>query len=261
MKKTLLLFFIILISIESFAFERETPEIVTIGEELSFIEGVTGYMKLPEGSWTEREGRIPRYISNDFVFLQDNEDYSLGTDNFQKIELRELKQGGNEYYMLFKHYTNGSYKYPSIEEDWSYWYYVDAYVLKKEDLPDINLKDREAQLIKINLVTKTYVFFISQRYEDNYIRELSDKLSVLLSEKDLSREKKLIINVMKIDNKVRFLLLERKDYIYDEYISSIYSGLEGTLPLSEEEMLTEEVFRNFYYETDYNYFKEFWSIN
>ena len=233
------------------SFERTEFEPPEISGQLSKLEGVTGWTKLPEGQWIEKQDRIPRYISVARENLQDYEKYSLGIDNFQLLEIRELKYEGKDYYILYKHYTNGRYKYKNIEKGWRYWYYVDAYVFEKNKLPVIQLVDKKSQLFKIEVIANAYEFYHTQTYGEEYIKDISKKIPALVEE-DLSRKEILIVNTIKLDDKVRFLLLEKNAYMY---------GLKGILPIGKDEILTEEVFRNFYYETDLTVFKRFWKIN
>ena len=225
------------------SFDREEVKLPEISEQLSKLENVAGWTKLPGGQWIEKEDRIPRYISAY---------HGLGIDNFRLLEIRELKHKGKGYYILYKHYTNGRYKYKNLEAGWSYWYYVDAYVFEKEELPVIQLTDKKSQLFKIAVIAKSYEYYITQTYGGKYIKEISKKMPALMSDEGTSKNEVLVINAIKLDDKVRFLLLEENNYMY---------GLKGSLPISKSELLEEEVFRNFYYETDLSSFEDFWNLN
>ena len=256
MKKIIISVILMLIlSISVFAddnsFARTEVKLPEISGQLSKLEDVTGWTKLPEGQWLEKKDRIPRYLSVSST-LQNYEIYSLGIDNFRLLELREFEYGGKDYYILYKHYTNGRYKYKNIEEGWSYWYYVDAFVFEKEELPAIQLIDKESQVFKIEVIAKSYEYYITKTYGNSYIREISQKIPAAFLEEDYGLPENLIINAMKLGGKVRFLLLEKNAYMY---------GLKGTLPVDKKEILENEVFRNFYYETDLNEFEDFWNLN
>jgi hypothetical protein len=119
---------VFLLSGISNAFERKKPQLSVISDQISKIENVTGWMKSPSSNWISRKNRIPKYMSNDYDILQDSEEYSLGIDNFQLLELREVKIEEQKYYLLLKHQKGGSYKYPNIKEDWSYNYQVRGYI-------------------------------------------------------------------------------------------------------------------------------------
>jgi hypothetical protein len=94
---------VFLLSGISNAFEREKPQLPVISDQISKIENVTGWMKSPSSNWISRKNRIPKYMSNDYDILQDSVEYSLGIDNFQLLELREVKIEEQKYYLLLKY--------------------------------------------------------------------------------------------------------------------------------------------------------------
>lgn len=247
LKKTMFIFLMVILifsgTVLAGSFERTEVILPEISKQLSKLENVIGWTKLPEGHWLSRENRIPMYLSIDYEILQDHEKYSLGKDNFQLLELREMKYDTKDYYILYKHYTEGYYYYKYIEEDWNYLYYVDAYVFEKENLPIIKLEDEKAELYEIKIIAKVSKHYFNQGYGEEYLQDISEKIPASMEE---GSQGALIVNALKLGDKVRFLLLEEYPY-----------GLKAFSLISK----TEEVFRNFYYETYLSSFEDFWEAN
>ncbi|NLC52288.1 MAG: hypothetical protein GX764_08320 [Firmicutes bacterium] len=88
MKKMLFVLFVALLMFgRAHAFERQEASLPVISEPLSRLETAVGWMKTPGGGWISRENRIPKYMSSDYDLLQDFNDYSLGVDNFQLLDI------------------------------------------------------------------------------------------------------------------------------------------------------------------------------
>lgn len=243
------------------AFERHEAVLPFIGEQLGKLENATGWMKGPGDRWISRENRIPKYLSADYDILQDYERHSLGVYNFDLIELREVSIRDKGYYLLLIHKKGGSYRYPTIREDWYYNYQVRGYVFEKTDLPQMDLADREPTTLTPKLVATPSVVYYNDRYGTAYLNDIALKINEEL-EKERHHDLSLIINVMKLDDALRFIMVEKSVSTHGKYEFETYSDLYATnqdLPISIEEVVTAEVFRNFYFETDYQAFADLWN--
>lgn len=229
------------------AFERETPALPIISKPLSVLKDVTGWMITPSGTWVNRKNRIPKYLPNEYQTLQDYTDYSLGTDNFTKIELREIEYDNQVRYILLKHYKDGRFKYPTIREDWYNTDRIKGYVFEKKAMYSLSLEDREATLVEIPLVYAFDLSYNAKRYLDDIAAKVAEGRS--------GYEDIIAFNVLKIGDSVRFIMLE--GIAYKEVRS--YKNMGYGLPVDAKGVLTEEVFRNFYYELDFDVFDKFWN--
>jgi len=261
-KKMLFVLFVALLMFgRAHAFERQEASLPVISEPLSRLETAVGWMKTPGGGWISRENRIPKYMSSDYDLLQDFNDYSLGVDNFQLLELREVILGGETYYLLLKHKRGGAYHYPAIREGWYYNYQVKGYVFGKTDMHPIAFEDKEPFLVEIGLIANPSKVYYNDKYENIYIQDIAVKLNEVMA-KEKSDDLYLIINVMKLGGSVRFIMLEKSISISGNYEFETYAGLSATdydLPIKIEEAVTEEVFKNFYFELDFRTFGAFWN--
>ena len=131
------------------------------------------------------------------------------------------------------------------------------YIIKNTDFPPlISLENRKATLVEIPV---TAVLDISYR-RGQYLDDIVAKVAEGLNEGDLY----LLVNMMRIGDAARFVTLERKEVhlgISSGATVTIYGGIDEyeRLPIEFEEVFTEEVFRNFYYELDYDKFDAFWN--
>ena len=121
----------------------------------------------------------------------------------------------------------------------------------------MDLADREPTTLTLKLVATPSVVYNYSRYGTAYLNDIALKINEEL-EKERHHDPSLIINVMKLDDALRFIMVEKRVLTYG--IS--YSGLHATnldLPIRIEEVVTAEVFRNFYFETDYQAFADLWN--
>lgn len=256
MKRACLALIVVLICAGAvYAFEREAPVLPTISEPLAVLESATGWMRIPEGGWVSRENRIPKYLSSEYDVLQDYQEHALGVDNFGWLQLREMGFGGQSYYLLLKQYRSGYYRYSNIREGWTYSERLKVYVINKSDFPPpIKLEDGKATLIEIPVAAQFERFYPSDRYVD----EIAAKVAEGLEETDSY----LLVNMLRIGDAGRFVMLVREDVSTAGATIALYDGIDKyeKLPIKFEEVLTEEVFRNFYYELDYEALETFWNV-
>lgn len=106
----------------------------------------------------------------------------------------------------------------------------------------IAFRNEEPILVEMKLIGQVNKVYFTDRYEDTYIYDIAVKLNEVIStEKGL--DEYLIVNVMKIDDAARFIMLEKSVYAAGNYMSETYHGLfELTRPPIEiEEAITTEV--------------------
>ncbi len=240
------------------AFEREEISLPIIGETLGRLETSTGWMKGPGDHWISRENRIPKYLSASYEILQDSEDHSLGVDNFQQLEVREIAMEGKKYLILLVHKTGGAYHYPTIKKDWYYNYQVRGYVFESSEFKLLSLTDKKSALVSLKTVATPSVVYYNKGYGSKYLNDISIKITEELG-KERKQDIDLIFNVMKLNDKLRFVILEKWAWESDGRSYENYSGLGPSLPINMDEILTEEVFRHFYFETEYQSFVDFWN--
>lgn len=103
-----------------------------------------GWLYNIDGQWISSFNKIPYPLIKQSESLQNFEKYSLGTDNFIFFETRKIKIVDSTYIILIKKYSDGYYKYKTIEKGWvphiSYDYYVfslDDFNKISESKPDI----------------------------------------------------------------------------------------------------------------------------
>lgn len=262
MKRALLIMVVLFILCgNANAFERQEAILPIISEPLSRLETATGWMKAPGDRWISRENRIPEYLSAEYDILQDYQDHSLGVDNFQLLEFREVTIEKKTYYLLLVHKMGGSYRYPTIKEDWYYNHQVRGYIFEKADLTPLVLTDKEPLLVKLRLVANPSVVYYNDKYGNAYLDDIAVNIKEKL-EKENGHDLYLLVNVMKIGDALRFIMVEKSVYVSGDYEFETYMGLYGTdrdLPIKLEESITTEVFKNFYFETDYQAFVNFWN--
>lgn len=261
MRKTLFALFIVLLVFGvASAFERQEATLPIISDPLSQLDAAVGWMITPGGGWISRENRIPRYMSADYENLQDYERYSLGVDNFQLLELRKVTIEGNIHDLLLVHKMGGSYTYPTIREDWSYNYQVRGYVFETSDVQRLVFNNKEPVLLELEVMANPRLTYYNNRYQNEYVQDLAVKINEEMA-KDVGLQY-LVINMMRVGDSVRFIMLDKFLFISESYESVSYSGLDASspeIPLKMEDVTTEEVFRNFYFETDLQTFMHFWN--
>ena len=262
MKKTVFVLVILLVLCGNLnAFERQETALPIISEPLGKLETTTGWMKGPGDRWISRENRIPKYLSADYDILQDYENYSLGVDNFHLIEFREVLIKDKSYYLLIKHRKGGSYRYPTIEEDWYYNYQVHGYVFEKADFTSLFLTDKEPAVVSLKMVATPSVVYYNDKYDAAYLNDIAVKINEEL-EKENYHDLYLMVNVMKLEDALRFIMVEKSVSVSGKYEFETYSGLYATdwdLPIKLKEAVTVKVFKNFYFEADYQAFIDFWN--
>lgn len=234
-------------------YERAPVQLPEIGPVLGRLDKATGWMQMPGGEWVERENRIVKYLRKDYEILLDYEDYGLGVDNFYWIELREIKIKGEEYYLLLKARRGGQYLYPAIKEDWFDNYQVEGYVFNKEDWK-AEFIDRTPYLLRLKLVCDAVIVYYREPTENQYIDDIKAKINEVLNKDNSSFIYYLNLNILPIDEVVRFIFIE--EHIYNK--KSLYTGLFENLdlPIKIEETVKPKVFEKFYYETDLEAFKK-----
>lgn len=251
MRKILILFLIFCLSVAVYAFDREKPVSMQINRVGERLEIATGWMKMPNGEWISRDNRIPASLKAEFFGLLDFTEYGLGVDNFIFLSLKKVSIGSKQHYMLVKHRRDGAYRYPSIREDWYKRQRTEFFLLKDEgilSIPEKIGRDREPALLEFPLVLSGDSIFLGAPAEE----QIMDRLESAVLEayqRERYGERNLYIHALPIDDQVRFLIFEKH--------LRRYSGLANKdLAPREVNIESEDLFRNFYYETSLESFQK-----
>lgn len=174
---------------------------------------------------------------------------------FDKIPLQKLSAGH------IQHYYNTSLLSSSTEEDWYYNYQVHGYVFEKADFTPLFLTDKEPAVVSLKMVATPSVVYYNDKYDAAYLNDIAVKINEEL-EKENYHDLYLMVNVMKLEDALRFIMVEKSVSVSGKYEFETYSGLYATdwdLPIKLKEAVTVKVFKNFYFEADYQAFIDFWN--
>lgn len=153
MRKTLIA---ILLLINGFliAQERVNAEKPIIGsEKLGSLTSATGWVFNNEKEWVSRPNRIPAILDARYSAVLDTFQFKRGIDNFEYYEFRTMKYKGGDYIILIKKFLDGNYKYPAIKQDWYDYPNFYYYVFKASNLLAASLfEEGKPTLMKIPIV-------------------------------------------------------------------------------------------------------------
>ncbi|MFW6016756.1 MAG: hypothetical protein ACOCRK_09990 [bacterium] len=250
---SLLILFIFSIVVNADNYDRVNEELPTVSALIAELKGATGWMKDSTGQWISKESIIP--VDNG----KDYNEYALGIDNFENLELRTIQIEGQEYYVLTKKHLIGAYEYPSIKEGWYLRSNHTFYVIKKSQLNKFALKDNilEPQIVEIK-----YLYFGHAGRNTLDVNTIEKGVKEILNFGDNSYfEGYLVFNILPLpeNNVVSFTLMNKSEtsigFIYrtESYIErgSDFSVIDAKM---KELLRTPETFHKAYYEVDYEKF-------
>lgn len=95
--------------------ERSKSNLPKISEALSVLDDATGWVLQDNGSWLSEKNKILLYSSEQN--LSADPLLKLGRQNFNKIELREVLIGDEQYIVLIIEYTDGYFEFPELRQN------------------------------------------------------------------------------------------------------------------------------------------------
>lgn len=151
-----------------------TPDLI-IGEFKSWVNGdnVSGWDFDNGEVWKERKGYLR--IGSDVAYIDIDEKYNSKLDeprsrtsqNFNEIGVIQVEYKGEKYNGLGIEEVGGSYRYPTIKEDWETYIYYRILLFKSEDLLKLdNLED--SMDLRVFIRSNCDRFEIDKKYESCY---------------------------------------------------------------------------------------------
>ena len=152
-------------------------------------------------------------------FLGNYESYGLGTDNFNSLEIKDVKIADSTYAIIIKKYRDGFYTYSSIQKGWNNKVSCKYYVVSKAELA-------KAYEIKADYLNKTtfrilyegtLMFINTQTFNDRTIsKDLASNIKENSNHRDFF-EHRLGLNIyyFKAKNLVQFYLYDANSYSMD----------------------------------------------
>lgn len=252
--KKLILLLTLTFSVSALSQDREVkskPDIST--ETISELNESTGWVLNRDEEWISLENTIPTStLGSKYKSLYDYEKYGIGCDNFNFFKLKEITFKDSVYYILLKQYKSGYYKYKSIEEDWRNRTSHAAYIFTKSELSKLDsINDSQINLIEIALIAQINI---------SYTTEL-EAIDLIQTKIDLSKPNRaksnLILHIApyKEKNIVQFQI-----YTTTGEYNIISGNNRENAKYVKQHYLKDDLFKNFYYETDYSNFNNFLNI-
>jgi len=243
MKINLLIIFTLLTASIN-AQNRMDEPLPIITKKSSALILATGWLKNSSGQWISGKNKIPQDLGENQKLLGNYESYGLGTDNFNSLEIKDVKIADSAYAIIIKKYRDGFYTYSSIQKGWNNKVSCKYYVVSKAELANA-YKLTPDYLNKTTmriLYEGTLMFINTQTFNDrNISKDLASNVKQNSHNRDFF-EHRLGLNIyyFKAKNLVQFYLYDANSYSMDmEYEDD------------ESQKATK------YYETDAITFKKF----
>lgn len=237
--------------------ERTSKSLAVIGEDIiSELTTAEGWMLNADEQWQSLTNTIPVHLQTEDKALLKREKQGLGTDNFIYYQLKRLTYDSTEYIILIKKYRDGFYEYPTIEKSWNKHTSFIAYIFATSEWDKTkNVIDGDINLLKIELIDTIEIKWKSEK----------EALSLIPSKidwnKPANKKPKLVLHIApyKEKNIVQFQIYS----IYGKY--NVIGGIinEHKIKVNEKSYktkqiyLTDKLFENYYYESDYEHFNTF----
>jgi tetratricopeptide (TPR) repeat protein len=224
---------------------------------LPILSGVKGELKTAigwvlqdNGLWTSANGRILLYDSE--ANRSPDALENLGRDNFQKMEIKEVLVGDDQYVVLIYYYTGGYFEFPDLRQNFHKTDNVEYFVFNSQKLDEIlpeNSNFNEPYAVNLDV-------YAYDDLHDFKAKDLDTKISFNIlrtQELKLKSQFTAIFNLMPVitDGKkfyrFRLVKLLNKKSLYQKYL------------LDENK---DKLFTRTYYEVPYKDFIDFFaSIN
>ncbi len=111
-----IIYFAIVASLFGQSIERKSTPLPILSENYGVLTEAVGWTLTNSGQWVSASNRLPYRDgkSNKLSYAE----YSIGRENFKKIELKKVKLDEIDYGLLLIYRKSGRYAYPNIFEGW-----------------------------------------------------------------------------------------------------------------------------------------------
>lgn len=217
---------------------------VIISEVKSELNNAQGWFFNDSGQWVNEKNKI--VMQGNSSCHQSVKAHNLGKDNFNSYELREINMGKNTYAVLIKKYIKGDYKYPEIMKGWQEVNAYDFWVFEKEILDEVlplDLNFNKAYGLKIKpLYYGTNTSTDKKDIDTQFI--INEVCKAKANKTPANYYLKLQLFPIEIDDKKQIRFIYEKDFI-----------------TTINENFDPKVFDKYYYEVDFETFKNFIEYN
>jgi len=110
--------------------ERQKKQSSMVSEVISELKKATGWTLQNNGEWTSSQNKIPFFDFKQNKLRRGK--FSLGRDNFNKIEIRQIVVEKIIYSILITHFDVGEYEFPILEQNWKEYNALTYYVFKED---------------------------------------------------------------------------------------------------------------------------------
>lgn len=225
---------------------RESVTLPTISPAKATLNEAMGWTYTSQKQWVSADRKLE---FAEATFRSTTGEWSLGLDNFIKLELRTIVLDGKEYPLLVRYIKSGSYRYPAIHEDWSTWTRIQWYVLETTDgVYRADAEVNKSYFVSLPIIYWSDMTFATFKKEDEIVADIG---KTLLASKKRDKGWYFQVGVFPVfhegKNSTRFLL---------KVTSPERWG--STLSLFEDIDMKPEAFNVHYYETERNKFDTFW---
>jgi hypothetical protein len=250
MKSFLILF--LCLPLLSAAQLRENRPLPQFTEEPTSVlaDSVSGWSLSLDGQWIQGEKLIyPRLISRDEEAYEQNEN-SLGVDNFEALQLYPVQYGEDTLILLVKLYTRGFYKYEVSKKGWKTETNAYYFLVEKRDLKNaLSAIDTSVSMLKMGLLDGGMLVDVNPR------KVLKDIVATLRVRERYDRVLVVMAQRVPETKKMRFHLFS---------LHQVFPDVEGVLKdftMRGKTMYGSRFLFDFlYYETDEKIFNRFFSL-
>jgi hypothetical protein len=210
--KNLILGALLLLSTISFSQDRVNREKQEFTSSSIKLDQATGWAyNKDEGSWVEYQNIISSNSYKNYPSLRGGSYHkSRSTNTFEYLQIKKLILEGQTFYFLLIDAIEGSYKYPSIQEDWEQYKVLKAYIFSEEEFN--KLKNYQQANVLYSIPAGSYDYKTGEE-------TIINKFQTAFSDGYVTTPVVGIysLNVKKSDDgkNVRFLLPERSSYPTD----------------------------------------------
>lgn len=247
MRQSGLIFIFLLFHILLFgqSVQRNQSNLPILSEEKAAIENAVGWILQDNGLWTSATGKI--LLLNSESNRNPDPIEKLGKDNFDKITIKEVLIGDDQFVVLTIYYTGGYFEFPDLRQGFKKTKNAEYFVFNAKKLDEIlpvNIKYNEPYAVNLEV-------FAYDNLVDFDKKELDTKISYnILRTIELESKSQFtaVLAVMPVITngkkffRFRLVKLLNKKSIYQKYL------------LTENK---DKLFTNSYYEVPYKNFVDF----
>lgn len=225
--------------------ERPKKEIPLITDVVASINKAQGWMLQNNGEWISAQNKIlfKNYSQN----KRKGGKYGLGHDNFDNIDIRSITINNMVYSILIIYSQGGTYEFPVLEEGWNSYKMLTYYAFKEakwnEMFPD-SIVFNKPYAINMDVICTDEIVDYN---EESYLFEIENHIRQAIYQQEQNNTNLIFAAYpvkIRDDHFFRFKFYEtiNKPEIYVKYLL---------------EYNWEKLFRNYYYETDFEHFATF----